>query len=326
MLQKVQEYNKGCFIGEEIKVNCIMYADDTLLLAPNAKNLKEMVKIVESYCYEWQIKLNVKKSAYIVVGNYYHRRENSKIIMDGQELSKSKEMKYLGITINELFTDATHLANKRLSMSRSIYSMFPIGIQGSNMSNDIKSHLIKTYCRPILYYGIENLSINKTELKKIHSCEGILIKKAFGLPKTMHHTSIMNSYGYDPSNIAIAKRKLNFYVQLMKNNLTASIIEKRGQEDDSNMMFNRGIVSETKRILRNQYLIESDEEVDNEPISQENILEKIKRKLNSIKNKLMEERRGGLCDTIRFLMSTNNKEMLNTMLNPVKRLISTQTI
>ena len=97
--------------------------------------------------------------------------------MDGQELNKSKEMKYLGITINELFNDVNHLTNKRTSMAKSIYSLFPIGIQGNEMTNDMKCHLIKTYCRPILNYGIENLS--KTELNKIHSCEGIIIKKVF---------------------------------------------------------------------------------------------------------------------------------------------------
>ena len=50
----------------------------------------------------------------------------------------------------------------------------------------------------------------------------------------------------------------------------------------------------------------------------------IKQKIKAIKDKLLEERRGGVCDTIRYLMSTNNKEMLNIMLNPLKRLVPVQ--
>lgn len=74
----------------------------------------------------------------------------------------------------------------------------------------VKAKLISIYCRPILYYGIENMTITRAESKRIHSCEGIIIKKMLGLYKTTRHTKLMDALYYERDNIVIAKRKTKF--------------------------------------------------------------------------------------------------------------------
>lgn len=47
-----------------------MYADDTLLIAENEKKIKSLIKIVEKYCRENEIKLNIDKTVYV----YYSKQ------------------------------------------------------------------------------------------------------------------------------------------------------------------------------------------------------------------------------------------------------------
>ena len=58
---------------------------------------------------------------------------------------------------NNKLNNKDHLNKKRAATFTAINKIRDLGIDNNNISSEMKSCLYKTYCRPIFYYGIENL-------------------------------------------------------------------------------------------------------------------------------------------------------------------------
>ena len=67
LLIKLKRLNVGCYY-----LNCFaaafFYADDMCVLAPSIKGLQMLLRLCESYCIEWDIRLNEKKSRNLYFG------------------------------------------------------------------------------------------------------------------------------------------------------------------------------------------------------------------------------------------------------------------
>ena len=311
MLEKLQEVENGCKIGT-IPINAIMYADDTAIIAPTIQILNKLLNIVQIFCYEQQIKLNINKSNYMTLGNYYQRKIDKNILIGDSKLNKVNSVKYLGININNLLNDKEHLQIRRAKMTKSIYQLVPAGIMDASMDNKLKVKLISTYCRPVLYYGIENMTVSRNEMHKLHSCEGIVIKKMLGLSKFVMHTRIMDSLGYERENILVAKRKLNFYKELSKNAVTNAILEHRWKTiENKERMFTRSLVNEVQEIICDVNIEENETSSLNlVEMNSDNIMEHIEEKLVRIKGFVKKFNTDGIADTIKYLLGQFNQKLI----------------
>jgi hypothetical protein len=57
----MQHCNIGCYV-KDVFLACLMYADDLAIAAPSLKALQRLLDVCSSYCIEWDIKLNPKKT------------------------------------------------------------------------------------------------------------------------------------------------------------------------------------------------------------------------------------------------------------------------
>ena len=79
----------------------MLYADDIVLLAENEVNLQLMLYILDKWCRDWKLDVNLKKS------NVIHFRKKNlpetlfKFKYKQNEMRKTHEYKYLGILFNE---------------------------------------------------------------------------------------------------------------------------------------------------------------------------------------------------------------------------------
>jgi hypothetical protein len=104
--------------------------------------------------------------------------------------------------------------------------MRKVGIADKETSLRLKFFLYKVYCRPILYYGVENLKLMKNDEKKIQSTEATLIKYALKLSKTSRTTKLILAMNLEPATHRIEHIKLNFFKRVLKNEFTAELTEK----------------------------------------------------------------------------------------------------
>ena len=71
LVKILSELNVGCYI-KHVFVNALMYADDMALISPSLRGLQKLLHSCESYCNEWDICLNPKKSRNL----YYGKRRS----------------------------------------------------------------------------------------------------------------------------------------------------------------------------------------------------------------------------------------------------------
>ena len=59
--------NAGSVSLDKIRLNCLMSADDIVLISETKDGLKKSLQILESYCNKWQLIINTKKTKVIAI-------------------------------------------------------------------------------------------------------------------------------------------------------------------------------------------------------------------------------------------------------------------
>ncbi|CAF0871417.1 unnamed protein product [Brachionus calyciflorus] len=85
-------------------------------------------------------------------------------------------MKYLGIWIDERLNSKTQFNSRIKLFNLAFQNLKRCGIVSNAVDTYIKLCFYKTYTRPMLYYGMDNLVMNKDQTKSMQTLESKLIK------------------------------------------------------------------------------------------------------------------------------------------------------
>ena len=90
-----------------LKLNCLMYADDLVLMLETAEGLQNSLNILYSYCCDWGLHIDIGKTKSLVIDNT-GRLEKDIFRINNIPIDRTRVYKYLGIlfSINGNFTDA----------------------------------------------------------------------------------------------------------------------------------------------------------------------------------------------------------------------------
>ena len=163
-----------------------------------------------------------KKTKYIVFGNDATSVDD--IQMCGETVQRVDKIKYLGVWIDSKLNNTSQLEVRRKKANGAFFGLKKVGILSSHLDVHVKSLLFKAYSRPILYYGMENMVLNKTEAKTIQSLEGILVKRMLNVGKTSRTSQLLRAIKIEPAADKIDVIKLSFYARLVDNQYTKQII------------------------------------------------------------------------------------------------------
>ena len=81
------------------RINCLMYADDIVLMSENIEGLQKCIEQLEKYTEMWDMSLN-KKNTKIVVFQGHGRQAKINIKFKGEYLDQADKYKYLGTIIS----------------------------------------------------------------------------------------------------------------------------------------------------------------------------------------------------------------------------------
>lgn len=219
---------ENCTFGTTLdttKTGVLMFADDLIVLSDSKDNLQKMLKIIEMYCLKNEIKINAKKTQYIRFGNFDCANESLSITLDGHKIKKVEKIEYLGVWLDSKLKSHTQIDEKKVSINNAFNALRKVGIADKETSVNVKTFLYKVYCRPVLLYGIENLTLQKKDVKNIQTIEGTLIKYSYSLSKTTRTTNLLNAVEIDQSSNRIQLIKLKFFLRLLNNDTTRNILE-----------------------------------------------------------------------------------------------------
>ena len=139
------------------RLNCLLYADDIILLSESEKGLQSCLDNLNSYCHKWKLKINISKTKGIVFSKGKRKTDNLKFYIENKKLEVHVvgKYKYLGVSVsyngNLKFT-AEQLCNKSLKAVFSLKSkIFYFDFSDMKLKLKLRDSLI----RPIISYASE---------------------------------------------------------------------------------------------------------------------------------------------------------------------------
>ncbi len=146
------------------KVNCLMYADDLVLISGSATGLQRHLDQLASYCNEWCLNVNTSKTKVMVISRNGHKKAE-KFNLGGQELELVMEYKYLGVLMHASGSMRPAQQNIRHRALKALFKLRQL-IRGVNVSPGLCLKLFDKLIKPICMYGCEiwaNNSLMKTK-------------------------------------------------------------------------------------------------------------------------------------------------------------------
>ena len=137
----------------DVKITCLLYADDIVLISENEKDLQNMLKKLETWCYNWRMRVNIAKSKVMHCRPKNYEQSNFTFKYGNENLDYVDRYKYLGVVLDySLNFDITTqmLAN---SANRALGSVFAKYKENKGLGYNTYTKLYNTGVVPILDYG-----------------------------------------------------------------------------------------------------------------------------------------------------------------------------
>ena len=212
-----------------LSINCLLYADDMVLLSESEDGLQRCMDKMAMYCREWDLTINYSKTKMMIFDKRGRKDQQSNLLYNSYKIEQVQSYKYLGyiFSANGNFKEANaDRRNKGLKAAFKLMKIFKENAIGYKMG----MHLFDRCIKPVLLYGSEiGCPIDKTFQKNWHgrlynnSCNNDLEKTAtffyryiLGVKK---HTPIVGIYGETgryPLLIEAINNSLKFLLRIIK--------------------------------------------------------------------------------------------------------------
>ena len=162
---RLKEACVGCFINRKC-FSHLIYADDAVLVAPSPSALQRLLDIYELFIVEHDLKLNIKKSKYMVFKTKLVKGFTTpKVFIQDKEIVQVSEVKYLGVYICDD-------CNDDMSMISCIKGLYTPGntLKRSfkHCSQDVRIKLFQRFCSSVyccaLWCSFSRVTHNKVKI------------------------------------------------------------------------------------------------------------------------------------------------------------------
>ena len=210
LLQQLHNTSLGCHINY-INFNALMYADDLLLLSISLADLQKMINVCASEFKILDMHINVSKSSCIRIGKRYDCKV-SNIYVGKHTLPWEKQIRYLGINVlagKNLHYDFHLTKAKYFGALNSL-----LGKIGTSSNIQVALSLTAAKCFPILTYGLEAITISKSQLSNMCFVYNAIFVKLFStfdkliIEQCQYHTGVL------PFQYRLDQMRINFLFSL----------------------------------------------------------------------------------------------------------------
>jgi hypothetical protein len=185
--------------------------DDLLLVSISIHDMQNMINLCRTE-FDWlDMSINIKKSTCIRIGNRFNALTKELYVND-RPISWCKEMRYLGIVIKAASVFKCNFHDTKVKFFRSLNGL--LSKLGSSPQINLTLSLTSTFCNSILFYGLEALRLNKTDISLLTFPYNSVFVKLFS---SFDRTVLMLCQYYTgqlPLGYSTDLRTLNFYADL----------------------------------------------------------------------------------------------------------------
>ncbi len=118
---------KGIKLNEHLIIGLLLYADDLAIMAESEEDLQTLLNILEKWCKQWHMRVNIKKTKIILFRTKTQPRTDFNFMFNNEIVECVDKYKYLGIILDQYLDfniTATVLASSASRALGSIYTKF----------------------------------------------------------------------------------------------------------------------------------------------------------------------------------------------------------
>ena len=86
--------------SNDLLTNILLYADDIVLLTSNEEDMQFLLNLVEVWCSNWRLEVNLTKTNVMHVRGRGCRRSIFMFIFNKRPVEYCSQYRYLGVTLN----------------------------------------------------------------------------------------------------------------------------------------------------------------------------------------------------------------------------------
>ena len=151
-------FNSDCkpVLIEDIGINCLLYADDLLLLSETEKGLQQCIDILEQYCNRWKLEVNLDQTK-VMIFNCRKKILNTDIKYGNSSIEQVYNYQYLGVNISSTGNLKQASVNLSAKATKALFSLNSKVKEYSTLNVETVMKLFDILIQPILTYASEIL-------------------------------------------------------------------------------------------------------------------------------------------------------------------------
>ena len=208
-----------------IALNCLMYADDIVLLAKDATSMQSLLDGLGDFCLKWKLKVNLNKTKVMVFKNKNTARHNHYFNLLNNVIDQTDKYKYLGIYITE---NGDFDLDFQINRARKALFKLIQCVSSEKLRPKVLLNLFNRMILPIALYGSEvwgsslitmqarnqNSIWNKFNKLKVEGVMMCMARYILGVNKNTSVVAIRGELGLFPIGLSITKSILKYYVHV----------------------------------------------------------------------------------------------------------------
>jgi len=192
LLDELQQSGIGVRLGTCV-YNSVAYADDITLFSSTIPGLQRLINRCYEYSQEWLFRYGIKKTKCLTIGKCPFPEPSW--TLNGQLIANVKELEVLGTIFTSDGDFGAHVEKRMRSCRKAFFGLDGARLLSPSLKPALKAHLWSSCPRAALMYGCEALPLKATDLGRMNSLQGSLVKQALRIGKRSHHSALLTALG-----------------------------------------------------------------------------------------------------------------------------------
>ena len=218
------ELNRVSLMSKEL--NCLLFADDVVMLAESPHGLQKQLNALERYCNKWCLKVNIDKSKIMVCRNGGKLRNYEKWFFKSQQVDVCTYYPYLGVVFSCVHSWTQNQKLRAERADKALFSIKRLLAQFDVTDSNLAFKLFDTKILPILHYGSEIWGFH--EAKEVERVQVNFCKNILRLHRNTPDIAARGELGRLPLRTNRYTNIINFWLRLLShdnNRLTKQAYE-----------------------------------------------------------------------------------------------------
>ena len=197
----------------EFSVQCLLFADDLVLISENESDLQKMLDSVDKWCSKWRMTVNVNKSKIVHYRGKDHMETGVVFKLAGNVVEKVSYYNYLGLILDYSLDFSKTAKVLGISGGRALGAIINKYISNKGLAYKTYTKMYDMMVCPILDYCACVWGYNQLEF--LSTVQNRAIRFFLGVNKFAPNLGINGEVGWIPRNIARKVDMIKFWNRMI---------------------------------------------------------------------------------------------------------------